>query len=66
MATHTKATDLAERYGYGIYDATILASALLAGCNVVYSEDMQHGQKIDGLTILNPFSVSLNTPALPA
>jgi predicted nucleic acid-binding protein len=33
----------------------ILAAALEAGCTVLYSEDMQDGQKIDSLTIRNPF-----------
>ena len=38
------------------YDSQIIAAALTAGCTVLYSEDMQHGQLIDGtLTIVNPF-----------
>ena len=40
---------------YNIYDALILSAALDAGCNLLYSEDMQHGQKIRSLTIRNPF-----------
>jgi predicted nucleic acid-binding protein len=53
---HVRARELAERYNFHIFDATILASALLAGCSLIYSEDMQHGQAIDGrLTICNPF-----------
>ena len=57
VETHEAAVRIAERYGYGMYDALILASALEAGCNVVYSEDMQHGQRIgDRLTIHNPFA----------
>jgi predicted nucleic acid-binding protein len=53
---HVKARELAERYHFHIFDATILASALLAGCSHVYSEDMQHGQAIENqLTICNPF-----------
>ena len=47
---------LCERYGYSVYDATILASALLARCSTVYSEDLQNGQIIDEqLTIRNPY-----------
>jgi predicted nucleic acid-binding protein len=50
------AVRLSERLGYSHYDSQILASALASGCTVLYSEDMQHGQVIDGtLTILNPF-----------
>jgi predicted nucleic acid-binding protein len=52
---HEAALRIAERYGYHIYDSLILAAALDAGCDVLYSEDMQDGQKIDSLTIRNPF-----------
>ena len=45
----------AARYGYTIYDANILASAKLAGCDSLWTEDMQHGQVIDGVEIVNPF-----------
>jgi len=55
-ATHEAALALAERTGYAIYDALILASALEAGCDTVCSEDMQDGQVIEErLTIRNPF-----------
>ena len=54
--THDRALDLAERYGWSIYDALIVASALLAGCKTLISEDMQSGQIIEGiLEIRNPF-----------
>jgi predicted nucleic acid-binding protein len=49
------ARTFAARYNYSIYDANILASAKLAGCDTLWSEDMQHGQVIEGVTILNPF-----------
>jgi predicted nucleic acid-binding protein len=45
----------ASRYGYSIYDANILASAKLAGCDTLWSEDMAHGQVIEGVRITNPF-----------
>ena len=38
---------LSARWGYSHYDSQIIASALAAGCDVLYSEDMQHGQLID-------------------
>ena len=54
--THKEALIIAEKYGYKIYDALILASALEARCTILYSEDMQDGQVIDKtLTIRNPF-----------
>ena len=37
------------------YDALIVAAALEARCAVLYSEDMQHGQRIEGLQVINPF-----------
>jgi predicted nucleic acid-binding protein len=54
--THREALAIAERYGYRIYDALIVAAALEARCTSLYSEDMQDGQVIDKtLTIRNPF-----------
>ena len=54
---HGEALRLCERYGFSVYDATILAAALKAKCRVVYSEDMQDGQVIDGsLVVRNPFA----------
>ena len=53
---HEAALQIAMRYGYHIYDALVIASALDAGCDTLYSEDLQTGQVIDGrLTIRNPF-----------
>jgi predicted nucleic acid-binding protein len=43
------------RYGYSFYDALIIAAALEAGCVRLYTEDLHHGQRIEGLTIENPF-----------
>ncbi len=56
METHSLALAIAEQYGFHIYDASIIACALLAGCNTLYSEDMQDGQRIGSLTIRNPFT----------
>lgn len=56
LDTHLDALRIAERYGYALFDALIIASALGAGCSVLWSEDMQHGTVIDGrLRIENPF-----------
>jgi len=47
---------LTERYGFGHYDSLIIAAALQTGSTILYTEDMQHGQVIDGrLTLINPF-----------
>jgi predicted nucleic acid-binding protein len=55
VETHEAALRIADRYGYHIYDASIIATALRARCRTLYSEDMQGGQAIEGLTIRNPF-----------
>ena len=53
---HETGLRLAERYGFSTYDAMIAASALYAGCDTLWSEDMQHGMALDeGLRIVNPF-----------
>lgn len=54
--THDRARLIAERYRFHFYDALIVAAALLSGCAVLYSEDLQSGQSIDArLTVVNPF-----------
>lgn len=59
VETHDRGLDLAARFGFSVYDAMIVASALLAGCNTLYSEDFQNGQKIDRqLVIRNPFAAA--------
>ena len=56
VETHEAGIALAERYGFAIYDAMIAASAVLSGCDTLWSEDMQHGMVINGeIRILNPF-----------
>ena len=53
--THDLGMELAERHRLSIYDAMILASAQLAGCSVVLSEDFQDGQRLAGMRVRNPF-----------
>jgi predicted nucleic acid-binding protein len=55
-ATHDLALDLMEHFHLAFYDALIVAAAALAKCSILYSEDMQDGQKIEGVTIRNPFA----------
>ena len=43
------------QFGFGFYDSLIVAAALEAGCTRLYSEDLQHGQQVEHLTIQNPF-----------
>lgn len=52
---HETAVKIARRRNFSIYDSLIVAAAQHAGCAVLYSEDFQHGQRVDQLTIRNPF-----------
>ena len=56
LTTLNVALDIAERYSFSHYDSLIIAAALQADCTILYSEDMQHGQVIEGrISIINPF-----------
>jgi len=56
IETHETGLVLAERYGLLIYDAMIAAGALLAGCDRLFSQDMQRGMALrEGLRIVDPF-----------
>jgi predicted nucleic acid-binding protein len=53
---HDRGVDIAERYGFSVYDSTIVAAAQVAGCRTLFSEDLRHAQVIDRtLTVRNPF-----------
>jgi predicted nucleic acid-binding protein len=52
---YRRAVELQERHGLSFYDALIVAAALEAGCTRLLSEDLQGGQRIEKLTIENPF-----------
>jgi predicted nucleic acid-binding protein len=50
------ANDLMLRYDFQLFDSIVVASALEAGCEILYSEDFQHNQLIENrLRIINPF-----------
>ena len=55
LSTHEFALSFARRDGFDIYDALILAAALEAGCETLFSEDFQHGRRFGDLTVVNPF-----------
>ena len=52
---YNHALDVQARYRYSFSDSLIVAAALDAGCDRLYSEDLQSGQRIEGLRIENPF-----------
>jgi predicted nucleic acid-binding protein len=55
-ALYLSALRLAEKYRFSWYDSLIVAAAIEGGCDRLFSEDFQHGQKIEGLRIENPFT----------
>jgi predicted nucleic acid-binding protein len=50
-----RALGIRARWRYGFYDSLVIAAALAAGCTRLLSEDLQHGQRIESLTIVDPF-----------
>ena len=54
-ASFAKSIDIVNKYGFSIWDAGILSSAIMSNCAVLYSEDMQNNQIIEGMRIINPF-----------
>ncbi|MDE0309152.1 MAG: PIN domain-containing protein [Acidiferrobacterales bacterium] len=50
--------DIMRRYRFSFYDSLIVAAALEARCKTLFSEDLQDGQIVEKLTIVNPFNLS--------
>jgi predicted nucleic acid-binding protein len=55
VETHARGLAYSEQFQLSVYDGMIVASAVLAGCTTLYSEDMHNGLVIGGLTIRNPY-----------
>jgi predicted nucleic acid-binding protein len=56
IETHERRLDICKRYRIGIYDGLIVAAALLADCDTLYSEDLHDGLLVEGrLQVVNPF-----------
>jgi predicted nucleic acid-binding protein len=54
-ALFAEALRLNDRHQLSWYDSLIVAAAVNAGCSVLYTEDLQHGQRFGNLRIENPF-----------
>ena len=54
-ALYARSLGLQSKLGFSFYDSLIVAAALEAGCKRLLSEDLQHGQRIEGLRVENPF-----------
>jgi len=59
---YASALEISQQTGYSFYDALILAGAKEGECKIVYSEDLQHEQVVNGVKIINPFK-SESTPS---
>ena len=55
QALYHRALDIQARWRFSFYDSLIVAAALTAGCSRLLSEDLQHGQRVETMTIHNPF-----------
>ncbi|MGH7090496.1 MAG: PIN domain-containing protein [Stellaceae bacterium] len=49
------ALEISAARGFSYWDSAIIAAAHALGCRELYSEDLTHGQQVNGVTILNPF-----------
>jgi predicted nucleic acid-binding protein len=54
-ALYAEALHLHAQSGYSWYDSLIVSSAIQAGCDLLYTEDLQHDQRFGTLQIKNPF-----------
>ncbi len=52
---YQRGLSLQARFRYRFYDSLIIAAAIESGCETLYSEDLRHGEQIEGLTIRSPF-----------
>ena len=50
-----RAVEVQGRYGLHFYDSLIVAAAERAGCERIWSEDLNSGQKYFGISVQNPF-----------
>jgi predicted nucleic acid-binding protein len=57
LASHEKAVGLAKRFQISLYDANIVATAILCGADTLFSEDMQNGMSMESVTVVHPFCV---------
>lgn len=56
LGTYLEASNIRKRYNLSFWDSLIVASALLAGCTTLFTEDLNHGMIVDKkLHIVNPF-----------
>lgn len=55
VATLRAAFEIKARHGFSYWDSAIIAAARTAGCSELFTEDLSHGQLVEGVRIVNPF-----------
>jgi predicted nucleic acid-binding protein len=55
MSVLNKALEIRQRHQFSYWDSAIISAAVALGCRTLYSEDMSHGQQVEGVLIVNPF-----------
>lgn len=55
LAVLLSALEIKERYGFSYWDSAVIAAARAAGCTELFTEDLSHGQVVEGVRIINPF-----------
>ena len=58
LGTIAAAWHLQDRFGFNWWDCLIVAAARLSECDYLLTEDLQHGQDLDGLVVIDPFAVA--------
>ena len=58
LAVMQRALDIKSAHGFSYWDSAVIAAARTIGCDELLTEDMSHGQIIDGVTIIDPFRPS--------
>ena len=56
LQSQTRAVEICKHHNVNIYDANIVAAAEFADCDILYSEDLGHGQMIGRIGVVNPFA----------
>ena len=52
------AWEIEDRYGLSFWDALIVSAALCTGCRRLLTEDLQAGQELDGVLVVDPFQTA--------
>jgi len=53
---HADAIELSRHHGFAFYNSLVLSAAKRGGCRILYKEDLQDGQTVEGVLIRNPFA----------